>query len=118
MCTCCLREVGPDQLGSLLLIALLCDVTCRQTKTDTLTPRLLASGSAAWQDGVKHSSEWEGKQKAAVEENVTYHIVLSHPSVLNQDQMLPSSLSVSAARAAGSASSRREAELADWLHSA
>lgn len=30
---------------------------------------------------------------------MTYHIVLSHPSVLNQDQMLPSSLSVSAARA-------------------
>lgn len=30
--TCCLREVGPDQLGSLLLIALLRDVTCKKKK--------------------------------------------------------------------------------------
>lgn len=28
--TCCLREIGPDQLGSLLLIALLRDVTCQK----------------------------------------------------------------------------------------
>lgn len=97
--TCCLREVGPDQLGSLLLIALLRDVTCQKKKRQRrllLVPSLLFNG-AKQQNGMDGTTEecnrgrvtsqletqmnvfhlWV-KHKAAVEEKVTYHIVLTH----------------------------------------
>lgn len=56
-----MREVGPDQLGSLLLIALLRDVTCqnkkRQRRSLLVSFELLLFNSAKRQNGKEGTTE-------------------------------------------------------------